>query len=193
MENKWRFWYNIGHEKTILLPSGRARGVRFRLVAEYDQLREKCKTPVAERLKFLESHLPLVLSRDDATVQYVTCLNDLGRHEEALDILSKHRFHPWEGGEGKVLKQYTRAHLELGFKALGRGDFADALEHADKSFATPQNLGEAYHLLQAKADVNYLRGKALQGLGRAKDAKMENLKSLAEKGLSSLQSVQGNR
>ena len=138
-----------------------------RLVAEYDQLREKCKVAVAERLSFLEAHRRLVLSRDDATVQYVTCLNDLGRHDEALDVLSKHRFHPWEGGEGKVLKQYTRAHLELGFKALARGDFAAALDHADKSFDTPQNLGEAYHLLQAKADVNYLRGKALAGLGRA--------------------------
>ena len=142
-----------------------------RLVAEYDQLREKCKVDVSERLAFLASHLDLVLSRDDATVQYVTCLNDLGRHDEALDVLSKHRFHPWEGGEGKVLKQYTRAHLELGFKALERGAFAAALEHAGKSFATPQNLGEAYHLLQAKADVNYLRGMALKGLGRADDAK----------------------
>ena len=142
-----------------------------RLVAEYDQLREKCKVAVSDRWTFLASHLDLVLSRDDATVQYVTCLNDLGRHDEALDVLSKHRFHPWEGGEGKVLKQYTRAHLELGFKALARGDFAAALDHADRSFATPPNLGEAYHLLQAKADVNYLRGMALKGLGRAEDAK----------------------
>ena len=142
-----------------------------RLVAEYDQLREKCKVAVSDRLVFLASHLDLVLSRDDATVQYVTCLNDLGRHDEALDILAKHRFHPWEGGEGKVLKQYTRAHLELGFKALARGDFAAALDHADRSCATPPNLGEAYHLLQAKADVNYLRGKALQGLGRIDEAK----------------------
>ena len=70
-----------------------------RLVAEYDQLREKCKVDVSERLTFLATHMDLVLSRDDATVQYVTCLNDLGRHDEALDVLSKHRFHPWEGGD----------------------------------------------------------------------------------------------
>ena len=141
-----------------------------RLVAEFDQLREKCKIPVAERLAFLDAHRRLVLSRDDATVQFVTCLNDMGRHADALSILGSHRFHPWEGGEGKVLKQYTRAHLELGFKALAAGDFASALAHADKSFATPPNLGEAYHLLQAKADVNYLRGKALKGLGRDAEA-----------------------
>ena len=142
-----------------------------RIVAEYDQLREKCKVPVEERLAFLESKKPLVLSRDDATVQYVTCLNDLGRHSDALKVLGTHRFHPWEGGEGKVLKQYTRAHLELGRAALDNGDFSVALAHADRSFDTPQNLGEAYHLLQAKADVNWLRGMALKGLGRADEAK----------------------
>ena len=46
-----------------------------------------------------------------------------------------------------------------------------ALEHAEKAFDTPENLGEAYHLLQAKADVNYLKGLALRGLGRETEAK----------------------
>ena len=147
-----------------------ADGTDARLVAEYDQLREKCKEPSAERLKFLEGHLPLVLSRDDASVQYVTCLNDVGCHEDALKVLDSRRFHPWEGGEGKVLAQYTRAHLELGRAALAAGDFAVALSHAEKALDTPANLGEAYHLLQAKADVNWLRGMALRGLGRENEA-----------------------
>jgi tetratricopeptide (TPR) repeat protein len=153
-----------------------------RLVAEYDQLREKCKTPTVDRLAFLESHLPLVLSRDDATVQYVACLNDLGRHGEALKVLASKRFHPWEGGEGKVLSQYTRAHLELGRAALEAGDFAAALDHAGKAFDTPQNLGEAYHLLQAKADVNYLRGMALRGLGRTDESRAALLAAAEEAG-----------
>ena len=147
-----------------------------RLVAEYDQLCEKCKVPSAERLKFLEGKSALVATRDDATVQYVTCLNDMGRHEDALKVLASRRFHPWEGGEGKVLAQYTRAHLALGRAAVMRlvGDGSAcqiALEHAEKAFDTPENLGEAYHLLQAKADVNYLRGMALRGLGRENEAK----------------------
>ena len=167
-----------------------------RLVAEYDQLCEKCKVPVAKRLKFLEGKSALVATRDDATVQYVTCLNDVGRHEDALKVLASRRFHPWEGGEGKVLAQYTRAHLALGWEAVAgrppyRGDaavagrppyqgpdagraaspLAAALEHAEKAFDTPENLGEAYHLLQAKADVNYLKGMALRGLGREAEAK----------------------
>ena len=147
-----------------------------RLVAEYDQLCEKCKVSSAERLKFLEGKAALVVTRDDATVQYVTCLNDVGRYEDALKVLASRRFHPWEGGEGKVLAQYTRAHLALGWAAVMRlaGDgspYQIALEHAEKAFDTPENLGEAYHLLQAKADVNYLKGLALRGLGREAEAK----------------------
>ena len=167
-----------------------------RLVAEYDQLCEKCKVSSAVRLKFLEGKAALVATRDDATVQYVTCLNDVGRYDDALKALASRRFHPWEGGEGKVLAQYTRAHLALGWAAVAgrppyRGDsavagrppyrgpdagraaspLAAALEHAEKAFDTPENLGEAYHLLQAKADVNYLKGMALRGLGREAEAK----------------------
>lgn len=153
-----------------------------RLVAEYDQLCEKCRVSAAERLAFLVTRGALVASRDDATVQYVTLLNDLDRQNDALSILSSHRFHPWEGGEGKVLKQWTRAHLELGFKALDAKDFAAALDHAEKAFATPQNLGEAYHLLQAKADVNYLKGMALRGLGREDEARDALVASANEAG-----------
>ena len=148
-----------------------------RLVAEYDQLCEKCKVSSAERLKFLEGKAALVATRDDATVQYVTCLNDVGRYDDALKVLASRRFHPWEGGEGKVLAQYTRAHLALGWAALAGGrqqaynSKVVVLEHAEKAFDTPENLGEAYHLLQAKADVNYLKGLALRGLGRETEAK----------------------
>ncbi len=154
-----------------------------RLVAEYDQLCEKCKVAADKRRAFLAGHMPLVLSRDDASVQYVTVLNDLGLYEEALKVLASRRFHPWEGGEGKVLRQYTRAHLELGFKALGRqASNGKALEHAEKALDTPENLGEAYHLLQAKADVNYLKGMALMGLGRIEEGKAALVAAAEEAG-----------
>ncbi|MBO4287680.1 MAG: DUF5107 domain-containing protein [Kiritimatiellae bacterium] len=153
-----------------------------RLVAEYDQLCEKYKVAAEKRRAFLAGRLPLVLSRDDASVQYVTVLNDLGMYEEALKVLASRRFHPWEGGEGKVLRQYTRAHLELGFKALGRQANGKALEHAEKALDTPENLGEAYHLLQAKADVNYLKGMVLVKLGRIEEGKAALVAAAEEAG-----------
>lgn len=142
-----------------------------RLVSEYDQLCAKLNDEPAARLAALEGKRGLVLMRDDCTVAMLELLNLAGRSDEALEILTSRRFHPWEGGEGAVLRQFTRAHLLLGRKALKAGDAAGALEHFQGAMNTPENLGEAYHLLQAKADVNYWCGEALRGLGLEDDAR----------------------
>lgn len=142
-----------------------------RLVAEFAQLRAKLGEPAHERLAFLEEHPEGVLQRDDATVEWVTLLNDTHQPQRALDVLLRRRFHPWEGGEGKVLRQYTRARLLLGEAAMKEDAPDRALEQFDRALDTPANLGEAYHLLQAKADVNYWRGRALRALGREEEAR----------------------
>src|SRR5205814_7518508 len=59
------------------------------------------------RLDRLESHLDLIGQRDDLTVERAALLNLLGRPQEALDLLLARKFHPWEGGEGKVTGQYV--------------------------------------------------------------------------------------
>ena len=45
-----------------------------------------------------------------------------------------------------------------------------ALEHFQAALQPPHNLGEAYHPLQATADVNYWQGMALRALGRSDEA-----------------------
>jgi tetratricopeptide (TPR) repeat protein len=153
-----------------------------RLVSEYDQLRNKLNDPLTDRLEFLERHMDMVLERDDCTVAYVALLNLTGNCDKALDVLKNRRFHPWEGGEGAVLRQFTTARLLLGRKALEAGDAATALDHFTGAMETPSNLGEAYHPLQAKADVNYLTGLALQALGRNSEAETHFKRSADESG-----------
>jgi len=58
----------------------------------------------------------------------------------------------------------------LGQKALANGEAGAALAEFEQAMRPPKNLGEAYHLLQAKADVNYWSGKALCALGRDEEA-----------------------
>ena len=142
-----------------------------RLVSEYDQLGAKLNDPLADRLAFLESHRDLVLQRDDCTVALAALHNLAGNPETALEIVTSRRFHPWEGGEGTVLRQFTAAHLTLGRRALDAADPETALRHFTGAMDTPESLGEAYHLLQAKADVNYWIGKALKALGREDEAR----------------------
>ncbi len=142
-----------------------------RLVSESDQLAKKRNRPLGERLAFLEAHLPLVLHRDDATVELAALYNLTGRSQDALDLVTSRRFHPWEGGEGAVLRQYTTAQLLLGQAKLGAGDAVAAHEHFTRAMDTPESLGEAYHPLQAKADVNFWIGCSLTFLGRQKEAR----------------------
>lgn len=137
-----------------------------RLVSEYDQLRAKLGDPAEERLAFLEANPEAVGERDDATVSLAALLNATDRPERALRLLENRRFHPWEGGEGKVLRQYTEACLRIGRKALAAGDAETALARFEGALDTPDNLGEKYHPLQAKADVLYWQGRALRALGR---------------------------
>ena len=153
-----------------------------RLVSEYDQLCAKLNDAPAERLAFLEARRELVLRRDDCTVAYVALLNLTGRSAEALALLEARRFHPWEGGEGAVLRQFTSAKLLLGRDALEAGDAEAAREHFASAMRTPENLGEAYHPLQAKADVNHWLGRAWRALGREDEARAAFRACVEERG-----------
>ena len=153
-----------------------------RLVSEFDQLRSKLNDPPADRLAYLQEKRDLVLQRDDATVSLATLLNQTGEPRAALDLLTSRRFHPWEGGEGSVLRQFTTAHLLLGQSALADKDPARALDHFTRAMDTPDFLGEKYHLLQAKADVTYWQGKALHSLGKPDEARAAWLAAANESG-----------
>ncbi|MEM0965844.1 MAG: DUF5107 domain-containing protein [Verrucomicrobiota bacterium] len=153
-----------------------------RIFAEFDQLREKLGDPPVDRLSALLSRPELVELRDDCSVALATLYNDTGTPGKALELIANRRFHPWEGGEGKVLKQFTRAHLLLGQLALEERNGSKALEHFESAMEAPQSLGEAYHLLQSKADVNYWKGKALRMLAREEEAQEHFQESACEKG-----------
>lgn len=141
-----------------------------RLLVEFDQLCEKLGDAASDRLRYLEWKRELVDERDDCTVALADLYNQTGLPDLALELILARRFHPWEGGEGKVLRQYTTAHLKLGQQALSANDAALALDHFNQATQPPINLGEAYHMLQAKADVLYWRGMALRLLGREDEA-----------------------
>jgi tetratricopeptide (TPR) repeat protein len=136
-----------------------------RLLFELDQLMKRLGSAPAERLARLEEHLDLVEQRDDLYVEYITLLNQMGELETALELLKGRRFHPWEGGEGKVSSQYVVAHLLSGRKALEARDAERALEHFEAAQSYPENLGEGKHHLTPEADLHYFAGLARKALG----------------------------
>jgi tetratricopeptide (TPR) repeat protein len=151
-----------------------------RLTYEHDQLCRRLNQSPETRLQVLEAKLEIVLSRDDFTVEYLSLLNFAGRYQDALALMVARRFHPWEGGEGKVLAQYRTARIGLGCELLKRGDATLALEQFNAASTPPRNLGEEFHYLQSKADINYRRGQALSMLGQVKTAEEAFLNSANE-------------
>ncbi len=163
-------YYNVRHDATRALTCyERALALNpqdGRILSEYDQLRMRTGVTPEERLALLTQHMALVRARDDLSVELATLYNLTGQPQQALDYLLSRRFHPWEGGTGRVSRQYVQAHLLLGQEALAAGDAQTALQHFETAQATyPENLGERKHLLWPDADVQYYTGLARQALG----------------------------
>ncbi len=136
-----------------------------RVLYELDQLRKRLGHEPAARLRALTAEQTTVFERDDLTVEYVTLLGLAGRYEDAIEILSTRRFHPWEGGEGLVSSQWVIAHRELGRAALADGDAAAAVEALRAAMSYPPNLGEGKHLLTPENELQFLLGCALRAAG----------------------------
>lgn len=149
-----------------------------RVFLELDQLYHKQGMSNEQRLANFDRYADLWPSRDDLYVEYVILLNLLGRYQEAYDLIMQHKFHPWEGGEGKVTTQYSVSLVQLGRLALKAGDAAKAKELLEKALVFPHNLGEGK--LEGAKDNNiyYYLGLAEKHLGN-EDAGNANLERAA--------------
>ncbi|MBU0639898.1 MAG: tetratricopeptide repeat protein, partial [Planctomycetes bacterium] len=142
-----------------------------RVFFELDQLLKRRNVLPAERLERLSRHQALVRERDDLTIEWITLLNLTGRHREALDTLLRRRFHPWEGGEGKVTSQYVVSLVELARAALAEGRHADAIELLNRARTYPPSLGEGKLAGATENDVFYYLGLAHEALGHSSVAR----------------------
>lgn len=141
-----------------------------RILMELDQLYKCLNRPHRERLAFLERNRETAFMRDDVYLEYVTLLNQLGRYDEAIRMTDDRKFHPWEGGEGKVTAQYQLARVELVKQWIEAGKYAEALDLIGECFAYPHHLGEGKLHGAQENDFNYYKACALQGLLREAEA-----------------------
>jgi tetratricopeptide (TPR) repeat protein len=143
-----------------------------RVLMELDQLYKKLNKPHSERLALLEQYIALTESRNDLYLERITLYNLLGNHAKALTLISSRKFHPWEGGEGKVVGQYLVCLLELAKAALAEGQAKQALNYLERAQTYPHNLGEGKLYGAQENDIFYLTGCALQLAGNMVDAKV---------------------
>jgi len=141
-----------------------AKPTDARVLYERDQLWKRLGDPPQNRLRELEKRRALVDQRDDLSIELCALYNQMGEHEKALQIISRRHFQPWEGGEGQAMAQHVRTHLALGRRVLSRGDATEARAHFEAALASPENLGEAKHLLANQSDIYYWLGMACSAL-----------------------------
>lgn len=113
-----------------------------RLWLEFDQLAAKAHISKEQRLSIMQQHLEITKQRDDLYLRYITLLNCTGHYTEALAALKTHRFHPWEGGEGKVSTQYRYALIQLAIQDLKDNKPQKAIDNLLATLSYPKNLGE---------------------------------------------------
>jgi tetratricopeptide (TPR) repeat protein len=141
-----------------------------RVLMELDQLYKIMGKPFDQRLSLLEKHPDLVAQRDDLYLERATLHNQLAEYGKAKQQLASRKFHPWEGGEGKVVGQYLLCHMELAKQAIQRRDWPAALQLLAATETYPENLGEGKLYGAQENDRHYLSGCVYEGLGQPEQA-----------------------
>jgi tetratricopeptide (TPR) repeat protein len=163
----------IGWHDVLGLKSDALRAMRrafelnrnARYLLELSQAMKAAGVPAAQRLEALERNLDLAASRDDLYTEYVALLNLAGAHEAAAEALKGHMFHPYEGGEGLLVRQHILTYLMLGRAALARGSAESALAHFETALSYPANYNEGRKYRAREAHVQYHIALAAQRLG----------------------------
>ncbi len=112
-----------------------------RLLMEMDQLLQRLGASQADRLASLEKQASLVGRRDDLSITFAELYSQTEQPEKALEILTKHEFHAWEGGEGGAAGQYALSQVIQGQSALDEGNLEQALTHFKAAQKPLSNLG----------------------------------------------------
>ncbi|MBX4147301.1 tetratricopeptide repeat protein [Paenibacillus lautus] len=148
-----------------------------RVFYELDQLYKKLGHAPADRLKAMEERMELVEQRDDLFLEYLTLHNTLNRYEEALALILKRNFHPWEGGEGKVPAQYVLARVELAKQLLQDRRYEEAVEQLLAAKQYPLNINEGKLTGTQENNIDYYLGCAYEGLSLSEEAEACFLKA----------------
>jgi len=142
-----------------------------RVLLELDQLYKKLNVSIDDRFNLLNQNLEVVKKRDDLYIEYLTLLNSKKEYEQVLKLLSERIFHPWEGGEGKVTKQYVYANLVIGKILIKERKYEESIEYLINALSYPHNLGEGKLQGACDNDINYYLGYAYECVNEKEQAR----------------------
>ena len=141
-----------------------------RLLLEMVQLGRLMGQSASERLGFMMQHKALIEERDDLYLELI-CLNNLtDNFDEATRLLELRKFHPWEGGEGKVLEQYRISRISKALIHLSIGEAIESVRLLKECLNPPESIGEGKLPLPQDQDVYYYLGVAYKMLEKHSQA-----------------------
>ncbi|MBN2269856.1 MAG: DUF5107 domain-containing protein, partial [Sedimentisphaerales bacterium] len=110
-----------------------------RLFYELDCLYEAGGVSPEKRLALFESNRQTVAQRDDTLSRLIALYVRAGRYDDAIDLLTTHHFHTWEGG-GQIHDLYVDACLLRGRSQAAQGRHAEAVKDYEAALLYPENL-----------------------------------------------------
>ena len=139
---------------------------------ELDQLYEQAGVKPEKRLEVLERNHAAVVQRDDALAREVTMKINMGKHDDAIALMTGRRFNVWEGGARfSVHDAWTDAHLLRGRDRLAAGRAQDALADFQVALEFPETLQVARFKTGGRfPEARYWVGVALESLGQKSKA-----------------------
>ena len=140
-------------------------GSNARFLYELDTLYETGNVSPQKRLAAFESNPSIATKRSDAMMQEAKVYLLMGRYDQAIQLLSTHRFHNWEG-YGDIHDVYADACVLKGEGEFKAGKYQEALKDYEASLEYPENLevGRPYDETRVP-QVDYLMGLAFEKLG----------------------------
>ena len=136
-----------------------------KLLHESDQLARRMGVEPSIRLEVLQELTAVTMQRDDLALAFAELLSQVGRPQEAVDLMKRRPFSPWEGGEGEALRVWSEAHRALAARAMADGEPVKAVAALEAALNPPDSLGEAWHPLANLSDLLLALGDASAASG----------------------------
>jgi tetratricopeptide (TPR) repeat protein len=140
----------------------------YRLYEALDEIYEQAGNAAA-RAKLFQDAPPDVLDRDTVRARHALYFIEQFEPDQALALLTGHRFKPWEGGV-VIHSMFVRANMQKGRKALAAhkpeeaaADFAQAMEY-------PEDLGTGRPAQPELSEQLHWLGVALAEQGKTAEA-----------------------
>jgi tetratricopeptide (TPR) repeat protein len=143
-----------------------------RILMELDQLYKRMNFAPDVRLQNLERYPELIANRDDLYLEQAILCNQTDQFKKAYELIMSRKFHPWEGGEGKVTGQYVFSLTELAKKAIQEKQYEIAIDLLTKAQTYPENLGEGKLTGAQENEIFYQLGCAYEGLKNQEKANL---------------------